>query len=155
MKNYIVNISVQINAPVNKVWEALTKPELVKQYFFGTTVDSDWKVGSPIFFRGSWDGKSYEDKGKILEVTPLKHLAYTYWSSFSGLADIPENYKTVIFDLDGYGDQTVLMLTQDNNVDEKSKEHSEQNWKMVLDGLKKLVEPPLNQQPDLGVQEIF
>jgi uncharacterized protein YndB with AHSA1/START domain len=140
MKNHVVKVSFEINAPVKKVWDALTKPELVKQYFFGTTVDTDWKKGSPIFFRGSWEGKTYEDKGKILEINPQKHVAYSYWSSFSGIPDKPENYKTVIYDLEDQGNKTVLTLTQDNNSDEKSKEHSEQNWKMVFGGLKKLVE---------------
>lgn len=43
---------VIVKAPLNKVWDAIIKPELVKQYFFGTELVTTWKIGSPIFFRG-------------------------------------------------------------------------------------------------------
>jgi len=140
MKGIIVRISMQINAAPTKVWEALTQPDLIRQYLFGTNTETDWKPGSPIFSRGVWEGKSYEDKGTVLEVVPEKRLVYTYWSGFSGVPDTPENYKTITFELAQDGTKTLLTLTQDNNADEKSKTHSEKNWQMVLDGLKKLVE---------------
>src|SRR5262249_53303486 len=86
-------VSATLNAPVTKLWEHLTKPELIKKYFFSTEVETDWKPGSLIYFRGAWQGKQYEDKGKILEVIPHQSLSYLYWSSFSGLPDHPENYQ--------------------------------------------------------------
>jgi len=37
MKNTITaKVNISINAPVPKVWDALIKPEIIKQYFFGT-----------------------------------------------------------------------------------------------------------------------
>ena len=140
MKQHEVRLTVEIKAPVERVWDALTRPEIVKQYFFGTEVDTDWKPGSPIFFRGSWEGKPYEDKGKILEITPEKRISYTYWSSFSGKPDLPENYKTISYHLEGSAHLTMLTVTQDNNANEDEKKHSEKNWQMVFDGLKKLLE---------------
>lgn len=41
-------VTINIKAPIDKVWEGVTSPELVKKYFFGTNVQSDWKVGSPM-----------------------------------------------------------------------------------------------------------
>ena len=55
---FISEASTTINAPVSKVWDALTKPDLIKQYLFGTEVITDWKVGSPITYKGVWQGKS-------------------------------------------------------------------------------------------------
>ena len=92
-------VSVSIRSPNAKVWEHLTRPELVKKYFFGTDIETDWKPGSPIYFRGTWEGRSYEDKGRILEFRPPGHLAYSYWSSFSGAPDRPENYQKITIDL--------------------------------------------------------
>jgi uncharacterized protein YndB with AHSA1/START domain len=129
-----------INAPTSKVWEALTRPELIKQYLFGTEVTTDWQVGSPIRYRGVWQGKSYEDKGKILELEPGKLIVSTYWSPLAGLADIPENYKTVRYELLSVCSGTRLSVAQDNNSSEDEARHSEQNWTMVLDGIKKLLE---------------
>ena len=55
-----VKVSRDINAPVSKVWQALTDPALIKQYLFGTETKSDWKKGSSITYTGVWEGKSYE-----------------------------------------------------------------------------------------------
>ena len=66
-KTYVAKAAITINAPASKVWDALTKPDLIKQYLFGTEVTTDWQAGSPITYRGTWEGKTYEDKGKILQ----------------------------------------------------------------------------------------
>jgi uncharacterized protein YndB with AHSA1/START domain len=141
MKNKITGkASININAPVSEVWEALTTPEIIKKYFFGTNAISDWKVGSPIIFKGVWDGKQYEDKGTILKVVDNKLFQYKYWSSMSGTENKPENYVTITYELSEKNNKTTLAIIQENILDEKMKEHSEQNWRKVLTDLKKLLE---------------
>jgi uncharacterized protein YndB with AHSA1/START domain len=137
---FIASKTVAVKAPVSKVWEALTKPELIKKYFFGTEASTDWKKGSPIFFRGEWEGKAYEDKGVILDIIPEKMVKYSYWSSFSGTPDIPENYANVTYELSPNDGVTTLTITQDGLDSEERKTHSESNWGMVLENLKKLIE---------------
>jgi len=139
-KKFTSETSIFINAFSDKVWEALTDPALVKQYLFGTTVTSDWQVGSPITYKGVWEGKVYEDKGEILECEPGKTLVSTYWSSMSGVPDSPENYATVGYFLSEENHGTRLKITQDDNKSQESADHSAENWSMVLDGLKKLLE---------------
>jgi uncharacterized protein YndB with AHSA1/START domain len=139
-KTYLAEASIIINAPSSKVWEALTEPHLIKQYLFGTEVITDWRVGHPITYRGEWDGKQYEDKGEVIQKETEKLLVTTYWSSLSGLPDIPEYYKTVRYELSSEGNGTKLTIIQDNNDSQEDASHSEQNWKMVLDGIKKLLE---------------
>ena len=129
-----------IHAPASKVWDAITKPELIKQYLFGTDVISDWKVGSPITYKGEWEGKSFEDKGKILRLEPKNLLRSTHWSPLSGVPDTPENYHTVTYELSEKDGSTDVRITQDNNANEEEKTHSQGNWKAVLDGMKKLLE---------------
>jgi uncharacterized protein YndB with AHSA1/START domain len=137
---YIATSSVGIKATKGKVWEALVAPELIKEYLFGTNVKSDWKIGSPITYEGMWEGKSYEDKGTIVNIVPEEILETTYWSSVGGLPDQPENYKKVIYKLEEIDEGTKLTITQDNNPTEESRDHSEKNWGIVLDSLKKLLE---------------
>ena len=139
-EKHVARTSVTINAPALKVWEALTKPDLIKQYLFGTHVTTDWRVGSPITYEGIWEGKAYKDKGKILQVEPNKLLVSTFWSALAGLPDVPENYQTVRYELSAAGSGTKLTLTQDNNATLEEADHSAQNWKMVLDGMKQLLE---------------
>lgn len=132
--------TVIINASTSKVWEALTQPELIKKYFFGTDTHTDWKVGSPIRFTGEWEGKTYEDKGTVLANEPNKLIKYKYWSSMSGKEDKPENYQTISYSLSDSGNSTTVTITQEGIGSKEEKEHSEKNWKGVLDGLKKMLE---------------
>lgn len=138
-------VSTQVNASPDEVWTALTTPSALKQFFFGADVDTTWKVGAPIFFRGDWNGKKFEDKGTIEVLEPRKRLSFTHWSALSGKPDIPENYHVVTFELSPSGGATKVTLTQDNragsgSVSGDSKQELESNWKMVLDGLKKAAE---------------
>lgn len=113
---------------------------MISQYLFGTEAVSDWKVGSPITYRGTWQGKAYEDRGTVLEVQPGRLLKSTYWSSMSGLADEPANYNTVTWELSENDGATTLTVTQDNNPSRESADHSQANWTAVLGALKKLLE---------------
>src|SRR6187549_814077 len=138
--NNIAKAETTINASKEKVWDALTDPEMIKKYMFGTTVISDWKEGSKIIWKGEWEGRSYEDKGKILLFEPKKSLQYSHFSPLSGVHDSPENYHIVTIELEEKDKQTIVTLTQTNNADEKTKDDSEKNWKMMLASLKKLLE---------------
>jgi uncharacterized protein YndB with AHSA1/START domain len=141
MKNNIKgSASITVDAPAAAVWKALTDPAIIKKYFFGTDTHTDWKKGSPIRFTGEWEGKKYEDKGTILDVEEGKMIRYNYWSSMSGIEDKPENYVIITYALSEENGKTKLTITQENIPDEKMREHSEQNWNVVLEGLKKVVE---------------
>ena len=133
--------SVTINAPRAKVWDALTNPLKVKQYMHGTTMSTDWKVGSPITWTGEWQGQSYEDKGTVLAVEPERLLKTTHWSPMGGSQDEPENYHTVTYELAEQGGKTILALTQDNNAtQEEADKMAENNWGPMLQGLKETAE---------------
>ena len=139
-RKLIAKASTTIQAPVSKVWDALVDPAMIKQYMFGTTVASDFKKGSPITWKGEWQGKKYEDKGVILDLQPQRKLAYSHFSPLSGLPEKPENFHNVTIELADKGKQTLVSLSQDNNADEKERDHSQKNWEMMLSGLKKLLE---------------
>jgi uncharacterized protein YndB with AHSA1/START domain len=138
--SFTAKATVTINAPPSRVWAALTTPEMMKQYFFGVDVITDWRVGGPILYRGQWQGRAFEDKGTVLKFEPGKLLVTTHWSPLSGVPDSPENYHTVSYRLSGRDGTTVVALTQDNNASAEEQADSEKNWKLILDGLKKLVE---------------
>jgi uncharacterized protein YndB with AHSA1/START domain len=132
--------SISINAPISKVWEALTNRELIKEYFFGTDCISDWKKGSPIVYRGIWDGKAYEDKGNIIDIEPGKFIFYNYWSSMSNKEDIPENYDEIRYELSTNNNQTIFTVIQHNIKTQEAHDHSATNWGYIMDGLKKMLE---------------
>jgi uncharacterized protein YndB with AHSA1/START domain len=139
-RNYLARKSIVVNAPAARAWQALVRPELVRQYLFGTEMTADWRVGGAITYRGQWEGKAYQDKGSVLVFEPERRLQTTYFSSLSGLEDKAENYNTVTYELAESEGRTTLTVTQDNNSSPESAEHSAKNWEMVLAGLKKVVE---------------
>ncbi len=139
--SFIAEKSITINAPADTVWEALTDPARVKQYMFGTEMETDWKVGSPIAWRGEWKGETYEDKGEVLAVEPHRLLRMTYWSPMGGTEDEPENYHTVTYELTERDGTTVLTVEQDNNASqEEADSMAENNWGPVLEGIKRVAE---------------
>ena len=139
-KTLTAQSSVTINAPASRVWEALTNPQLIKQYLFGAEVITDWKEGSPIIYKGIYEGKAYEDKGRVLKAEPENLLLITHWSPLSGSTDSPENYHKVNYELTAEDGSTQLTITQDNNASREEQEQNSNFWKMVLDSMKKLLE---------------
>jgi uncharacterized protein YndB with AHSA1/START domain len=138
--SYSSSTSVVIRAPRAKIWDAITRPELVKAYFFGTNLSTDWKVGSPLVFRGEWEGKSYEDKGTVLSFEPTKSLSFNYWSAFSGHEDKPELRQIIRYDLEETAGGVRVTVHQSNVDTKEHADHSQKNWQTVLEGMKAMVE---------------
>ena len=132
--------SIEINSNSEKVWDALTNPEKIKVYLFGTETITDWKVGSSIIFQGEYQGHKYKDKGTIKQIVYTKILQYDYWSSFSGLEDKPENYSLITFYLEVKNNKTTLTLTQQGFASEQAQQHSGTAWANVLKVIKELSE---------------
>jgi len=140
-KDFVAEKQITINASADAVRQALTDPELVKQYLHGTNMETSWEVGSPITWKGEWKGKAYEDKGTVLVVEPKKLLKTTHWSPMGGSEDKPENYHTVTYELDTRGGETSLTLKQDKNASqEQADTMAEKNWGPVLEGLRAVAE---------------
>ena len=76
--NLIARASITISAPAEKVWSALVNPEAIKQFMFGTHVVTDWRVGSPITWKGEWQGKSFGDKERCDDFTSPISNGNTY-----------------------------------------------------------------------------
>jgi uncharacterized protein YndB with AHSA1/START domain len=140
MTGYVATAETDINGSPAQVWAALTDPEQIKEYMFGSQVETDWKPGSPIVWNGEWEGRPYQDKGEVVEVEPERRLKVTHFSPLTGQDDVPENYHTLSYELTANEGGTHVSLSQDNNGSEEEAEHSRSNWEMMLAGLKKHVE---------------
>lgn len=140
MTGKVATAAVDIAATPQRVWTALTDPDEIEKYMFGSRVKTDWKPGSPIVWKGEYEGRKYEDKGEVIEVQPRRRLVVTHFSPLSGQPDEPDNYHTVTYELRGSGDSTHVELSQDNNGSAEEAEHSAANWQLMLDGLKQHLE---------------
>jgi uncharacterized protein YndB with AHSA1/START domain len=139
-ENIVARASVRIDAPTDVVWTALIDPDVVRQYMFGATVTTDWRTGSPISWTGEWNGQPFHDKGYVVRVEPGRRLEYSHYSPLSGRPDAPEHYHLVAIALDQEDGGTRVDLVQSNIATHEVQEHSEANWRNVLQALKDVVE---------------
>ncbi len=140
LKDLTLKKQITVNASADAVWDVLVNPSKIKQYLFGTKTVSDWMEGSEIKFTGEWDGKTYTDKGTILVLRKNSVFHYSYYSSFSPLPDLPENYSTIKFTLIPSGSTTVLQLEQLGFPDENALSHSDSNWDSIAAQMKQIAE---------------
>ena len=140
-QDLVVSQTIEVNAPVSKVWDAMTNPEIIKEYLFGTETVTDWKVGNEVIFQGEYEGHQYRDKGVVRENVLNELLSYSYWSGFSGLEDKPENYSSVTYSLKSIDDNTTaLTWTQKGYATEQAYEHSQTGMQEFMQGIKKIIE---------------
>jgi uncharacterized protein YndB with AHSA1/START domain len=135
------NIStIVLNAPVEKVWNALTKPELVKQWQYGSDLITDWKTGNEIRFRNEWEGQIFEQWGTILEVVPNQKIKYSLFFPRPELEDKPENYFIMSYVLSKENQKTKLEIIQEDNRLGAVQEEPQGEENPILQGLKAIIE---------------
>lgn len=141
MTPYKIRKEILIDASPEQVYAALTDPAVIRDCFFGAEVVTDWQEGSDIVFQGEYEGTSYRDKGRITAAVPAEKFQYTYWSSFSGTADAPENHSLVTYELlRSDAGITELVLTQENLTSAEAQQHADRNWDFVLERLREIIE---------------
>jgi uncharacterized protein YndB with AHSA1/START domain len=77
MNKKILVIERMYDAPIEKVWEAITNKEQMRQWYFDVS-DFKAEVGFEFEFKGENDGKSFLHKCIVREVQPLKKISYTW-----------------------------------------------------------------------------
>jgi uncharacterized protein YndB with AHSA1/START domain len=145
MKELKVKKTITLNAEVAKVWEALTKPEMTKKYMFGTEVVSDWKVGSPILWKGTSKGEEkIFVKGSIERIEAGKLLQFTTFDLNAKYTDVPSNYIQATYELTPKFGKTVLSVTQGDysRVEDGKKRFTDADggWSQALNALKAFIE---------------
>lgn len=135
------NIStIRINASAERVWETVTKPELVKLWQYGSDLLTDWKVGSDIRFRTAWEDKVFEQWGKVLAFRPNEMASYSLFAPRPGLEDSPENYFIMSYVLTSDNGLTKLEIIQEDNRPHAVQEEPQGEENPILKALKDLAE---------------
>jgi uncharacterized protein YndB with AHSA1/START domain len=140
MSTHTTTSTVTIQAPVAQVWAAVTRPDLVKQWQYGSDLITDWQTGSSIVFRNEWDSGVYEQTGTILEVDAPRLVRYSLFAPSPAVEDRPENYFTMTYVLSEADGATTLTIIQDDPRGPSPQEEPDENAYNALDALKQLVE---------------
>jgi uncharacterized protein YndB with AHSA1/START domain len=149
MQPLFIKNEILINTSSSIVWDVLTKPEYTQKYMFGCETVSDWKVGSSLLWKGSYEGNEMIFvKGNIVEIKPNELLIYTVIDPNNpAMIDVPENYLTVTYSLSETNNQTKLIVTQGdyNKVLDGEKRYNEsynngEGWNPILVEIKKVAE---------------
>jgi uncharacterized protein YndB with AHSA1/START domain/DNA-binding transcriptional ArsR family regulator len=131
---------IYIRTTPQKLWDAITNPELTRQYFYGSSVRSDWKVGSPVV-HADGEGKPMLE-GKILEADPPRRLVTTFAARFNHDAESQKDPPSrVTWAIEPRGEVCKLTLVHDDFESETATYKSVgPGWNPVLSGLKTLLE---------------
>jgi uncharacterized protein YndB with AHSA1/START domain len=135
------NISrIKINASIQKVWDTITKAELVKLWQYGSDLLTTWEIGSDIKFRTEWEDKVFEQWGKVLEVRPNELVKYSLFAPRPDLEDKPENYFIMNYVLTDESGQTRLEIIQEDDRPNAVQEEPQGDENPILQSLKKVAE---------------
>jgi len=135
------NIStINIKASPEKVWDTITKPELVKLWQYGSDLTTDGKVGDDIRFTTAWEDKIFEQWGKLLEIKPNELLRYSLFAPRPDQEDKAENYFEMNYVLSAENDGTKLVILQIDNRPGAKQEEPQGEENPVLQLLKQTAE---------------
>ena len=129
---------VYIRTTPEKLWAAITTPEMTRQFFYANDVESDWKVGSPVRHKGP-DGK-VKLEGKVMEFDPPRRLVTTFCAVHDPEAS-KDRPSRVTWEIEPRGEVCLLTLTHDD-FDGITTTYKQVGlgWNPVLSGLKTLLE---------------
>ena len=112
-----------ISTTPEKLWAALTNAEFTRQYWFGRSVESDWRVGSAVTI--TTPEGAIEVKGKVLAVEVNKRLSYTWGSGTS------TDNTTVVFEITQMGPLCKLLITHDIDLSESGAQQAANGWTFI------------------------
>lgn len=132
---------IYIKTTPERLWQALTDPELRSRYSFGVRPESDWTPGSS--YRGVAGSDTISPgttilEGENLEIDPPRRLVQSFRALWSDEAKA-EGTSRVTYEIEQIADSCRLRVTHDQ-LREGANEELYGGWPMILSGLKTLLE---------------
>ena len=127
---------IYIKTTPERLWEAITDPEMRAKYSFGVRTESDWSPGSS--YKASVPGVIDIAAGENLEVDPPRRLVQSFNALWSDEVKA-EGASRVTWEIEPVGDSCRLTVTHDQ-LREDANPELYGGWPMILSGLKTLLE---------------
>lgn len=145
-KQLITKKSIDISAPASKVWSVITTDETVSVCMLGMRPLTDWKEGSSINWVGRHEGEEQNmAKGSIQELLLNRKLQYSFFYGGYGHADVPENYQTVVLELEPLNSRQTRLTVQQGDYSvfedgETYMQHADHFWSQAVLKIKEFSE---------------
>jgi len=128
---------IYIRTTPERLWEAITDPEIRSKYNFGAGQTSDWQPGSHFEMRHP-GAEGLLGEGENLEVEPPRRLVQSMTALWSD--DVKaEGTSRVTWEIEPVGDSCRLVVTHDQ-LREGANDELYGGWPMILSGLKTWLE---------------
>jgi len=128
---------IYIKTTPERLWKAITDPEMRSKYNFGVRIRSDWTPGSR-YVSSHPAGPGPLVEGENLEVDPPRRLVQTMRALWD--EDVKnEGTSRVTWEIEAVGDSCRLTVTHDQ-LREGANDELYGGWPMILSGLKTLLE---------------
>ena len=146
MSNPIHVYEIYIRATPEQIWQGLTDSDLVRRYYFGSVIDSDFRPGSPIVYKQPDTGR-IDITGEVVEADPPRRLVHTFTVAWD--PDVHDPPSRVTWEITPMGEACKVSVTHDGFPGENETFHqTKDGWPLILSGLKTLIETG----SDLGVR---
>jgi uncharacterized protein YndB with AHSA1/START domain len=126
-----------IRAPQQKVWDAITKPEFTRQYWFGMHLDSGWEKGAPWKMVGQ--SGNVTDSGEVLEVEKPRRLVLKWRNEFRPELTA-EGFSRCTIEIEPSGDLVRVSILHEIENGPKFIEAVSGGWPKIMSNLKSLLE---------------
>jgi uncharacterized protein YndB with AHSA1/START domain len=138
MSNLMHVYEIYIQTTPERLWQAITDPELVKRYYFGSVIESDFRPGSPLIYRQA-EGGRLDIEGEVVEADPPRKLVHTFAVKWDPEVNDPPTRVT--WEITPIGETCRLAVTHDGFSEETATfNQTKGGWPMILSGLKTLLE---------------
>ncbi len=136
-RSHFVYVTIIRTTPT-KLWEALTRPEFMRQYWFGMTIECDWKSGSHWKIVGG-DGKVY-DTGELLEIDPPRRMVIRWTNEWKPELK-SEGPSRCTIELEPVDKSVKLTITHEmDRPESRFIRATSEGWPLLLSNLKSLLE---------------
>ena len=138
MSNPLHVYEIYIRATPERIWQAITDSELVKRYYFGSVIDSEFRPGSPIVYKQPDTGR-IDITGDVVEADPPRRLVHTFKVAWD--PDVDDPPTRVTWEITPMGGACKVSVTHDGFADENETfRQTKDGWPLILSGLKTVLE---------------
>ncbi|MCC9144099.1 MULTISPECIES: SRPBCC domain-containing protein [unclassified Arthrobacter] len=128
--------SMDVSATADQAWKALTDPEVVRRWYFGTAPRTSWEVGSTIDYVD--DDGGTQITGILLEVDAPRTFSHTFIATWYGTEN---DQGSLQWQLEPAAEGTrIILVHRDRHAGSREGSETDEGSQRLMDSLRKVLE---------------